>query len=757
MSSEGKYFSVLWLVLLLALFGEPSILQADGTIAKPQVSKEANLPNGGRAPAYSPTGDKIAFLSSSLHTPSDLWVMNVDGSEPKRLTRRGVSNFRWDNEGKTIQFSTNRKGFAEIMKIGLDHAPAVRVPKLPPNSSVPIYSPDGSLFAFTVAGTKKSNDLWIGTADGKRVEAVTDNISVRSIFWGSSSRKIYYEAGKTYGIGLWTIDLSTMSSDALLNKYIGTPVFSAAVDLIAYPYPDQPGQFSVHTMQPDGTEGKVYQSPRLSGRSIAWDAAGSGVYYLGQDLVTKDLAPVVETPEAVEKPEALHSTDEPENKFVRTGVTSLWHLDFETGVETRISPEKLHLNVFSLAPDGKTAIISGVLQDSFSAELFRLDLSQKSITRLLQSRASSWMPVASLDSSKVAFFTNELGTDTLKVVSISGEQLEIFPGIVQEGSTRFSWLPSSDGLVFFSSRGVAAFNTDGPIDFPTKKDHRVFLYADVSIQSDKILLSSIPRFGQYPGLYTLEAVDDVFQQGDLRYPSAPEVAANFYLQPKWSFDEKWIAFSDREDIWVMKADGSGRKWITDFSKQNATGKSNTKLASHPVWSVSGEKLCYARTVYKEEGLLREIWVVQRDGSNPQMVYSEPIDSAFQWRQEESTNLPFFDVTDKYLIFTAMDDGLPNLYSADLAKLDSGESSGWFGGLIDKLELVTGGKKNTSIQRLTEQGGIFPVLLPEEDLIIYTSLAGNRESLWMMNSDGTEKRPFVVKPSAESAQAPAVQK
>lgn len=747
MSSNFKMATGFALILFMLVCSSPSRLLADTTTAVTSVA-EVVLPNGGRAAVYSESGDKIAFLSSSLHTPSDLWVMNTDGSSPQRLTRRGVTSFRWQKDGNSIQFSTSRRGFGEVMAVDLVGGNSKRVDKLPPNASVPIYSPDGSLYALVVAGAKQSSDLWIGTSDGERLEAVTNNIGVRSFFWSPDSRKIYYEAGKVYGIGIWEINLSTMTSKALLNKYVGTPVYSEKAELIAFPYPDQPGHFSIHTLKSDGTEVGVYAAPRLPGRSITWDANGKGAYYLGQDLVAKDSLPAEPEKTNSEKPSVLHNTGAPESKFERSGVTSLWHLDFASGVETRVTPPELHLNSFELSPDGLTVLASGVLTDSFSAEIFRIDVKTQLMTRLVQSRSSSWMSVASVDSSKIAFFTNQSGTDTLKIVNLAGEEQNLFPGIVQEGDTRFSWLPSRNGLVFFSSRGLAVFTEDGPIDFSTKKDHRTFLYADVSIQSDKILISSIPRYGQYPGLYLLEAGEKEFEQTDLRFPSAPEVAANFYLQPKWSFDEKWIAFSDREDIWVMKSDGTERKWITRYAEKNAEGVEKTSLATHPIWSVFGKMLCFTRTVYEDKGLVREIWIIQRDGSGAKMVYSEPIDSAFQWTQEEATNLPFFDVTDEHLIFTAMDNGQPNLFSADLSKLDSGEKKGWFGTILDKLNPLSAGTDNGHVQRLTETGAIYPILLPEEDLIVYTSLVGNNEQLWQMNSDGTDKKPFFIKPTSE---------
>lgn len=694
-------------------------------------------PNGGRSPAYSPDGEKVAFLSSTPHTPADLWVMSADGTGKRRLTTRGVSHFRWSRDGKSILFVARRKGYEEVMRIGVDgERPEERVPGIPPGAGVPVESPDGRLFAFTAAGERQNvRDLWIGTADGARIEPVTEKISVRSVFWSPDSRRIYYEAGKTYGVGIWEIDLSTMESKVLLSKYIGSPVYSPRSGLIAYPYPTNPGEFEVRAMKPDGTEVSVSKAQRLAGRWIAWDADGRGVYYLGQDVkvvapdnavAAADNATASKAEKTKEKPAAPHETAPSAVKPF--GVTALWHLDLATGAEKRISPAELHLADFAISPGGKKMVLAGVSEKSPSAELFRLDLASGAATPLAKSRASAWMPVPSPDATKIAFFTNEGTLDTLKVVSFTGEELASYPGFALEGDTRLYWLPRTEGLLVFSGRGLHAFTEKGPIAFPNRDDHRSYLYADASIQEDNVLISAIPRYGETPGLYRLEVIDNTFKQTDMRYPAAPEMAAELYLQPRWSLDGTRIAFTDGIDVWTMKADGTGRTWITNYAQEKQEGKGREAAASYPVWSTRGEGLCYTLTVYEGKRILRELWAAKADGTAPRMLHSEELDSQFQVFQPEYTHQPFFDAADEHVIFTALHKGVPNVFAVE----------------------VGGG----TARALTETGAIFPALLPEEGIIVYTSLEGNDERLRIMNSDGTEKRPFVLRPAAAGSGMPS---
>lgn len=696
---------------------EAPLQPAPATEAKPAPSPVAANPNGGQNPVFSPDGSKIAFLSSPPHMPKDLWVMNADGTGTRRLTTKGVNAFRWSADGKSFMITARRNWYEEVLSVDLETGSEKRVPGPPVNASIPLYSPDGKFFAFTAPSAQNVRDLWIGTADGKRVEAVTEKISIRRFFWSPDSRTIYYEAGKSYGMGIWKMDLTDMKAKDLLNETIGTPEYSPQAGLIAFPSPVKPGEFDVKTMKLDGSDIKTYKATRLAGRDLEWDTAGKGVYYLGQDKVTVSEAAQKEAAAEKEKKSATPHESKQKSELQPEGVTALWRLDLATGEEKRISPAGLHLIGFTISPDGKRMVLNGLLEKSYGADLFDFDPASGEIRKLAEGKASSWMPVPSTDS-RIAFFTNEERLDTLRVINPAGEELASYPGFLIEGDTRQYWLPASDGFLIFSSRGVFAFTENGPVEFPDSADHRAYLYADVSVQADKVLMSSVPRYGDNAGLYMLEVADGKFVQTDLRYPPAPEMASDVYLQPRWSLDGKKIAFSDGIDIWTMNADGKGRTWLTNYAQSDAEGKAKPSFATFPVWSVKTDKLCYTLTVFDEKATYHELWVVKADGSEPKKLYSEVVESQFQVFQPEYTNQPFFDPSDERIIFTALSGGVPNLFA---------------------VEIKTG-----AIRQLTESGAIFPALIPEEGVIVYTSLEGDVESLWSMNTDGTGKHKIDVK-------------
>jgi Tol biopolymer transport system component len=668
-------------------------------------SSEADLPNGGWGAQWSPDGSHIAFLSSTPHTAAEAWVMAADGSKLRQLTSAGADRIAWASDGAAIEFETTRRRFSEIFELNLESGTQDRVAGLPPFASLPKVSPNRELFAFTAPDSQKIQALWVGTKDRSRVEMVTALLNVRSFFWGPQSRRVYFEAGKEYGVGIWVIDLTTMQTENFVNKYVGTPALSSDGLHIAYPYPVQPGLYDVYVVGINGQEEQLRPAPRMTQKWLSWDPSNRAIYYLGQEL-SDEVPAEVATKE--DRPEELHAKAEGP-QIHRAGEVGVWKLDLESGVETLVSPVGLHVAHFAFSPSGETLLLEAVGERSFASELYLFETSSQSLSQLTWSAPSWWGPAPSRDSHRIAYLSDSEGGDRIEVCDLEGRSVRSYLGANPPPGTRLGWLPESDALLVAWKSGIAAFADSGRIDYPDATSHRTILYAPASLTADKFLLDAIPRYGELPGLYEVELVDGSLVQRDLRTPPEGEMGVEFYLQPSYSTDGAEIAFGDRVDLWTMHSDGTTRRRITHYDEENLASTTDAVFASHPIWSRRGDRLCYTATRYTKDDAQRELWIVNRDGTNPRLLFREKMTTTFQARQEDLTSPPFFDLYDEFIFLTAQHEGLPNLLAVSTDR----------------------GKKRW----LTRDGAIFPALLPEEDAIVYTSLRHNRETLRLIDTDG----------------------
>jgi TolB protein len=108
--------------------------------------------------------------------PLDIWVMNADGSNKKRLTGNGATNWApsWHPDGKRIIFASNMDDWREDLKtfghnfeLYLINADGSGLERLTTNSvfdSFPMFSPDGRKLAFASNRNKenpRATDIYI--------------------------------------------------------------------------------------------------------------------------------------------------------------------------------------------------------------------------------------------------------------------------------------------------------------------------------------------------------------------------------------------------------------------------------------------------------------------------------------------------------------------------------------------------------------------------------------------------------------------
>jgi Tol biopolymer transport system component len=178
------------------------IMNADGSNAHLVTSAADLVTNRALDPsglAWSPAGDKIAFSAGvrmvfGMDKPSvNIYTVNIDGRELTRLTNEGSSGSpTWSPDGKQIAFSSKRESDRSF-KIWVMNVDGSNQRRLTDNAtsspafgdnSAPAWSPDGKKILFSgysnFNGTRNCGvlncaELLVMNADGSNIEALTSD------------------------------------------------------------------------------------------------------------------------------------------------------------------------------------------------------------------------------------------------------------------------------------------------------------------------------------------------------------------------------------------------------------------------------------------------------------------------------------------------------------------------------------------------------------------------------------------------------
>jgi Tol biopolymer transport system component len=150
-------------VLLTAMLGGGSTVEGAETI----------LTND--APTWSPDGRRIAF-TTFRHGRGEIYVMNVDGSRQRRLTRNPAHDDHpaWSPDGRRIAFTSFRSGNAEIYAMNVDGSRVTRLTRIRRHDYLPAWSPDGRSIVWT-SYQDGDAELFVMKADGTDQRRLTDN------------------------------------------------------------------------------------------------------------------------------------------------------------------------------------------------------------------------------------------------------------------------------------------------------------------------------------------------------------------------------------------------------------------------------------------------------------------------------------------------------------------------------------------------------------------------------------------------------
>jgi TolB protein len=160
-------------------------------------------------PAWSPDGTQVIFSSSMAGNP-ELYVTDVNGGRPKRLTNSNGASMSptWNPKtGQTIAFVSDRGGTPQLYVMNSDGTSPSKV-DVPDKGYVidPAWAPNGQLLAFSWRRPNDNYDLYImDVASQQILELTRDQGRNERPSWAPDGRHLVFESTRGGTRQIWTM------------------------------------------------------------------------------------------------------------------------------------------------------------------------------------------------------------------------------------------------------------------------------------------------------------------------------------------------------------------------------------------------------------------------------------------------------------------------------------------------------------------------------------------------------------------------
>lgn len=270
-------------------------------------------------PVWSADGERIAFSFCCRNDSWEIATMSSDGSNRMQITNDSSHDFvrGWSPDGTQLLFVSNRATPDQfnVWVMNADGSEPRRLASIPFSNDAD-FSPDGTTIAFPGEGR-----VWLMNADGSDQRAITPPMGISSIDWSPDGRQLLFTNGDLWlvnadGTGLRNLTETSFASD-------GAPVFSPDGQRIIWPF--QPAGGNSHTLWVMDVDGS--NAHELAPIDVTFDAPS------WQPLSSPLEEPLDTSPPTILVFDVTAEAEGPEGAFVSYNVTAKDDVDLTVHVD----------------------------------------------------------------------------------------------------------------------------------------------------------------------------------------------------------------------------------------------------------------------------------------------------------------------------------------------------------------------------------------------------------------------------------------